>query len=137
MQRATRQNTRRKIRHPFGTSGTPQELLRRVRAAVLADPLILDMDDYFFQRGAQKSYCIATLTLVLAGYDVESVLDPHEEARNVLELSSRAAKSLFLVSGWPEDLQRGYVREPITRSDYRHNADVTARRLERLCRMVR
>ena len=130
MQRATRHNSRRKT-HPFTTSGTQQELLRRVRAAILADPLILHMDDYFSQSGPQKSYCIATLTLLLAGRDVESVLDPHEEARKLLGLNESAAHSLFVVSGWPEDLKGGYVSEPITASAYRHNAELTARRLER------
>ncbi|HWS18831.1 MAG TPA: hypothetical protein VN223_12480 [Candidatus Elarobacter sp.] len=56
---------------------TNRELLRKLRTAILADPLALDMDDYFSQRAPQRSYCIASLTLLLAGRDVESVLDPH------------------------------------------------------------
>jgi hypothetical protein len=110
-------------------------LLRRIRAAVLADPLVLDMGDFFTDGllvSGRRQYDVAGLALLLSGRDVESVLDPHEEARNVLGLSRRAAKSVFLVAGWPEDLQREYIREPITFIDYWRNATLTALRLRKL-----
>jgi len=111
--------------------------VRRVRAAVLADPLILDMDDFFTdgffcQDGGSND--IAGLALLMYGRDAESCWTRIEEARKVLGLSSRAAKSLFLVSGWQEDLRRGFVTEPMTPGEYRNNAEVTRGGFERLYR---
>jgi hypothetical protein len=136
MQRAKRHNPRRKTHLSITTSGKPQELLRRVRATILADPLILDMDDFFtdgFLLSGRRQYDIAGLALMLSGRDVESVMDPHEQARNVLGLSSRAAKSLFIVSDWPEDFRRGYMTEPSTLREYNRNAKLAARRLRQYC----
>jgi hypothetical protein len=77
----------------------------------------------------KRQYDIAGLALSLSGRHVESVSDPHEEARKVLRLTMSAARSLFVVSGGPEDLQREYVTEPMNAGEYRHNAKLAVRRL--------
>lgn len=113
---------------------TNRELLDRVRRRILADPLILEMDDYFTEcalRSGQRQHCIAMLCLLESGRAPEDVMDPHDEARKAARLTRKAADSLFLISGWPKDLRHSYVTEPITRRDYERNAELVSRRLER------
>jgi hypothetical protein len=99
------------------------QLLNSVKRIIVANPRILDMNDFYSVDAGWKRYCIASLVLIAAGTKVERVLDPHEQARKLLGLSETAAERLFVASGH-------YKFDPQTIADYRHNARLAARRLD-------
>jgi hypothetical protein len=96
--------------------------LLAVKRTILASPDSFDMDG--------ESHCIAGVSLRLAGRDPDTINDPLDAARKLLELNVAEADSLFAVGGWPVSFRNLYVPEPTTSTAQLLNATVAAARIE-------